>query len=119
MSESNERSLIEFSAPAKWAGLKDAIKAACAGMTGIDVRIEDLGDTLLVKRFEGDWCPKMLEVGFDPQRCAIVWRCRDPHANAGEITLRVFRESVFYVANGVNRPLDEIVFVLTSCVTGR
>ncbi len=119
MSEDTARSLIEFTAPAKWQDLKSALKDACARMTTICLKIEESDDALTVKRIEGSWTPKVLYLRFDPHVPKIRWQCCDPYENRGEIVLRVYRESVFYVVNNVNRTLAEIVLVLTSCLTGK
>jgi hypothetical protein len=116
-----ERSQIDFMAAGKWEELRAALRHSCASVgSGIRLQVlEDSAEEFIVERIEGDWIPKRLRLEFVSRAPMITWSCCDPNENRGEIHFRVFNDSVFYVVNNRNRPLSEIVMVLTSCVAGK
>jgi hypothetical protein len=114
------RSKIEFVAPGKWKELKTALRQGCSSIGGFKLRIlEPSSEEFIVERIEGDWVPKRLRLEYVAHIPAIAWSCCDPHENNGEIGFRVFGDSVFYEVNKRNCALNDIVFFLTSCVTGK
>jgi len=115
-----ERSKIEFVATSKWEEVKTALRTACGSFGGFELRIlEESGEEFIIERVKDGWVPKRLRLHYDYQCSKIGWHCCDPTEHTGEISFRVFGDSVLYVVNGKNRPLSEIIMVLTSCVTGK
>jgi hypothetical protein len=112
-----ERSKIEFEAAGKWAELIGAIKTACSSMNPLTIRLQESENEFIVERVQDGWVPKRLRLEFDDFTPKISWSCCNPHESTGEIHFKVFDESVFYVVAGRNRPLNEIVMVLCSCMT--
>lgn len=117
MTAESEQKLLEALAPDKWIELSNAVKSACLNARTVRVEFEESPNILITKRVENGWVPKILTLTFNTEKSRIEWKCCDPHLQQGLIDIKLYGKDAFFVERGINRPLPDLVFVLTSCIT--
>ena len=118
MSE-GERNQVDFEASSKWKELIEAVKDACSKLGGFKLYIdENSPNEFIAKRVHDGIAVKRLRLEFDPLVPKVSWQCCNPNETRGEISFRAFNGSVVYVVGAQVKILNEIVFVLTRCLTG-
>ncbi|SPE35905.1 hypothetical protein SBA6_50020 [Candidatus Sulfopaludibacter sp. SbA6] len=114
-----DRIKINFMARGKWEEVKTGLKQFCSSATSITIRFHEEQDEFILERvsYEG-FVPKRIRLEYDPLVPRIKYCCCDPQEHRGEITFKLVNGSAIYLVDSRVVLLKDIVFVLSSCVTG-
>ena len=117
MSAEDEQQLLRLLAIDKWTELSNAVKESCLNAKTVRVEFEETPTRLIAKRIENGWAAKVLTLIFNGGIPCVEWKCCDPRPQSGAVDIRLYGREAFYVVRGVNTPLPDVAFILTSCVT--
>lgn len=112
-----EREVVDALGPEAWEKLRAAVKAAFADMKPLPIKTDETPRTLTVRRMHAGQAIKVLALVYDERVPRIRWRCCDPEESTGDVRFMLHNTKLFYTVNDINTPLNEIVTVLTSCMT--